>query len=296
MVKIAAHAAVWSTDPAPGSVACVLEAAASIGYDFVALPLRDPARLDSAALARCVSSSGVGAIGTAGMPPGGDIGSADADARRKGQAHLERVIATARDIGIGQINGVLYGPLRKAEQPPHEDEIERSAEALAGLADVAAPAGITLCLEIVNRYETAMLNTVAQGLDYLARVGRPNLKLHIDTFHMSIEERDAPAAAEAALPRLGYYELDQSHRGKLDEGSLDLAAISRPIVAAGYNGLVGVEAFARSRLATDHANGLAIWRDHFDDGDALARHAIAFVRSLFSADNQAAHPSSGEAS
>lgn len=132
----------------------------------------------------------------------------------------------------------------------------------------------------MNRYETALLNTVGQALDYLALVDHPNLRLHLDTYHMAIEEARPAEALARALPVLGYYELDQSHRGRLDEGSLDLRAISAPI-AGRYDGLVGVEAFTRSRLASDHADGLAIWRDHFDDGTALARHARALIREIF---------------
>jgi D-psicose/D-tagatose/L-ribulose 3-epimerase len=112
-------------------------------------------------------------------------------------------------------------------------------------------------------------------------VDHPNLRLHLDTYHMAIEESDPIAAAAAALPHLGYFELDQSHRGRLDQGSLDLVALSQPVRNGGYDGLIGVEAFSRRNLATDHANALAIWRDHFDDATALAEHAIKLIRDIF---------------
>ncbi|MEM6387790.1 MAG: sugar phosphate isomerase/epimerase family protein [Pseudomonadota bacterium] len=265
----------------PDNVGRLMEKAADIGYDFVTLPMRRPSELDVAGLARIVSASGIGALCTAGMCPGGDIGSDDPDRRELGRAHLKRVIACARDIGIRQINGPLYGPLGKAAEPVTMDGFRRSAENLAGLADIAAASGITLCVEILNRYETALLNTVAQGLDFIELANRPNIKLHLDTFHMSIEERHAPTAAAEALTKLGYFELDQSHRGDLSEGSLDLAAISATLAEGGYQGLVGVEAFSRCRLPDQHANALAIWRDHFDDADELARRALAFIRQVF---------------
>lgn len=281
MVKTAVHTAIWSPEMTPENVGPLMEKASAIGFDFVTLPMRKPADLDVAGLARTVSTSGIGALCTAGMCPGGDIGSGDPERRELGRAHIKRVIACARDIGIRQINGPLYGPLGKAEESVTADGVHRSAENLADLADVAAESGITLCVEILNRYETALLNTVDQGLAFLELANRPNIKLHLDTFHMSIEERDAPAAAAKALPKIGYFELDQSHRGNLDEGSLDLTALAAPLVQSDYNGLVGVEAFSRNRLPNDHANALAIWRDHFDDPDHLARNARAFIRRAF---------------
>ena len=223
------------------------------------------------------------ALGTTGLPAGTDVSSPDPDRRRAGEDHLLKVIAVARDIGVVQVNGVLYGPLGHAGEPVSADARRRSAEVIARVADVAAECGIRLGIELVNRYETAMLNTVEQGLDYLALAAHPNVSLHLDTYHMAIEERDPAAAARAALPALGYFELDQSHRGRLDEGSLDLRAMAQPVLAGGYDGLVGVEAFARSRLAPDHANTLSIWREQFEDGTALARQAMGLIREIFGA-------------
>nr|WP_275897807.1 sugar phosphate isomerase/epimerase family protein [Pseudotabrizicola algicola] len=280
-VRTAIHAAIWSTDPKPEVLGRTLRGAASAGFDCVALPLRDPARIIPSQVAAAFQAAGLGAIGTAGVPPHSDPGSPDADARARGRDHLELAVALARDCGMTQINGILYGPLGRAAGPVSDDTIQRSADTLHHVAEIAETSGIRLCIELVNRYETALLNTVESGLTYLADAGHANLHLHLDTFHMSIEEADVPSAVLRALPRLGYFELDQSHRGRLDQGSLDLAAMSAPLVAAGYDGLVGVEAFARSRLADDHANALAIWRNHFDDADGFACNAMDMIRNIF---------------
>ena len=74
---------------------------------------------------------------------------------------------------------------------------------------------------------------------------------------MSIEERSPADALRAAVPKLFYFELDQSHRGDLGAGSLDLERLTRCAAEAGYRGIVGVEAFSRSRMAPDHADALA---------------------------------------
>lgn len=281
MVRTAIHAGIWSANPEPESLRLVLEAAATAGFDCVALPLRQPASIGAEAVGAAFRAAGIGALGTAGLPGDCDIGSADPAARQRGEEHLLTTVALARDIGITQINGVLYAPLGHAAAPATRDEMRRSAEVMSRVAENAEKAGIRLCVELVNRYETAMLNSVDQALDYLAMVDHPNLRLHLDTYHMAIEEADPAAAAAAALPHLGYFELDQSHRGRLDQGSLDLVAMSQPIKDSGYDGLVGVEAFARGNLAADHANALAIWRDHFDDANALAEHAIKLIRDIF---------------
>lgn len=281
MVKTAIHAGVWSTDPDPDNVARVLHEVAATGFECLAIPLRNLPSMKPAALARAFERAEVTALGTTGLPAGADVSSEDADRRRRGEEHLLDVVAVARDIGVEQLNGVLYGPLGHAGQPARADARQRSAETIARVAEAAASAGVRLCVELVNRYETAMLNSVDQALEYLALVGHPNVRLHLDTYHMAIEERDPAAAVGAALPVLGYFEFDQSHRGRLDEGSLDLRAMAQPVRLSDYDGLVGVEAFARSRLAPDHADVLAVWRDQFQDGTDLARNAMALLREIF---------------
>ncbi|WP_116135121.1 sugar phosphate isomerase/epimerase [Tropicimonas sp. IMCC34043] len=280
MVRTAIHAGVWSTDPAPDAVARVLESVSATGFDCLALPLRDLPRMQPRALAARFREAGIGALGTAGLPPGCDVSSDDSDQRQRGEEHLLRVIAVGAEIGVEQISGVLYGALGHAARLPDPDAMLRSAEVLHRVTAVAATAGVKLCVELVNRYETALLNTVEQALGYLRLVDHPNLRLHLDTYHMAIEERCPEASLRRALPVLGYFELDQSHRGRLDNGSLDLRAMSAPIRTS-YDGLVGVEAFARARLAPSHADVLAIWCDHFDDGTALAHHAQALIREIF---------------
>ncbi|MGV3550958.1 sugar phosphate isomerase/epimerase family protein [Rhizobium sp.] len=281
MVRTAIHAGVWSTDPDPEAAARVLAEVASVGFDALAIPLRKLGTMQPAGIARAFEQSGVTALGTTGLPVGADVSSEDPDQRRRGEAHLRHVLSVARDIGVVQVGGVIYGRLGHAGVPDDIEARKRSAEVIARVLDFAETTGVRLCAELVNRYETSMLNTVEQALDYISMVGHPGLKLHLDTYHMAIEERDPAAAARAALPVLGYFELDQSHRGRLDEGSLDLSAMAAPIRDGGYDGFIGVEAFSRSRLAADHANTLSIWRDHFDDGTALARNAMSLIREIF---------------
>lgn len=252
-MKTVIHAGVWNTDTDPERLARVAAAAADAGFEGLALPLRDPVLMQPAALAKIFEHTGLEALGTVGLPPGADVSSPEADQRSRGEAHLTQVIEVARDIGIVQLGGVFYAPLGHAPAPAANDARRRSAEVMARVADKAAASGIRLCVEIVNRYETALLNTVEQGLSYLEMVSHPNVKLHLDTYHLAIEERDPAAAAHAALPVLGYFELDQSHRGCLDEGALDLRAMAAPVARAVYDGFVGVEAFSRSRLAPGHA-------------------------------------------
>lgn len=280
-VPAAIHAAVWGADWTPEGIRPTLADAAGLGYSHVAVPLRNFSDIQPAGLAKAFESHGLQPLNTCGLSPGKDIGSSDPDERARGMAHLKQAVGLARDMGSRQINGVLYGPLGKAARPLSDDAWRHAAACIREVAEHAAGAGVRLALEVVNRYETPLLYNVTRGLRFLDDVGHDNVCLHIDTFHMSIEEADPLGMIELALPRLGYLELDQSHRGDAFEGSLDLVAWTRRAAELGYRGLVGVEAFSRQKLASDHADGLAIWEERFRDGRAVAENFMKVIRSGF---------------
>lgn len=257
----------------------LLEQTVAAGFSHMILPLRRPDRIDPAAIADAFARHGLLPLNTAGVSPDRDISSMDPETRRRGIEHLKSMVRLARDMGSTQINGVLYGPNAKARRPASAEEFRASAEAMAEIAEFAAAGGVRLALELVNRYETNLLNTVDQALEYLAIARHSSLGLHLDTFHMSIEEADPEAAIRNAMPHLFYFEIDQSHRGMLTAGSIDISALLRATAGGGYGGIVGIEAFTRGRMEEDHAGALAIWRETFDDGGRLAREGLDLIRN-----------------
>ena len=280
-IRTSIHAAVWGRDWSPEDIAPTVADAAALGYDHVVVPLRRFDDIQPAALARVFAAHGVAPLNTCGLSPDKDIGDADAAVRRKGIDHLKHGIALARDMGSAQIGGVLYGPIHKAAHPLSADAFRRAAESMREAAEHAAEAGVRLALEVVNRYETPLLYNTRRGLEFLHAVAHDNVYLHLDTFHMSIEESEPFAMIDVALPRLAYLELDQSHRGDAFHGSLDLVRWSREAAQRGYCGIVGVEAFSRQLLAPDHADALAVWEERFSDGRQVAANFMRVIRQGF---------------
>jgi D-psicose/D-tagatose/L-ribulose 3-epimerase len=139
---------------------------------------------------------------------------------------------------------------------------------------------VRVVCEIVNRYETAMMNTATRGMEFAALSGSEHLLLHLDTFHMNIEERDPLTAVRIALPRLAYLEIGQNDRGELRGGRIDLQAFVRDAVHAGYRGRWGVEAFSASVLSPSVAQALAIWRTTFGERNDIAVDAADIFRTI----------------
>ena len=278
-LEIACHLNVVVESLAAPQLDATLARLAELGYSAIVLEPVDPSAVDAAALAARFAAHGLTAIPLAGQSPAADVSSADTEVRRAGAAALTRMVEFAEQLGSDQLNGVPYGLFRATTGPTAADAFARSAVEVGRVADLAAARGITMTFEVVNRYEVSMLNTAAQALAYVAASESAALRIHLDTFHMAIEEADSAAALVAAVPKLGYLELGQSGRGRLATGSVDVDALVRTAIAAGYTGRIGIEAFRRPGLPSSVADLLAIWRDPYVDGIDLAAEAMHLIRN-----------------
>jgi D-psicose/D-tagatose/L-ribulose 3-epimerase len=282
-VRTSIHPAAWIPRWTNADAPVALEHASRLGFDHVVIPLRRFEDIDPPFIAKTCAEFGIGPVNAAGQTPDADVSSADAETRKRGLERLRHAVRLARDMGSTYVGGVLYSALRKFEHPATPEAFKHSAAAISRIGEEARSAGVRIALEIVNRYETNLLNTVSQGLAFLDVVDCDNVHLHLDTFHMNIEEADLLAAIRAACPRLAYFELDQNHRGMMSPGLIDFVPLLVEVERLGFGGIVGVEAFSRSNLAPDHADALAIWRDTFEDGDELALQALDLIRRAFAA-------------
>lgn len=277
---IAIHPAVWATELTPGNTTAIAGRAAELGYHRMVVPLRSPEAIDAGAFEKSLRGTGVRPINTANQQPDADLSSVDESVRERGRDRLRLAVRLARDMGSDHVGGVLYGPLRHAPAQPGDEVRRVAAESLAIVAEEAKAAGVRLVLEIVNRYETNLLTTAAAAVSFVEEAGSDNLFLHLDTYHMNIEEPDLDAAVRLALPHLTYLELGQNDRGDLTRGHVPIRDVLAAALAAGYRGMIGVEAFTRGLMTTPVATSLAIWRDVFDDGDIVAAAAANLIHDV----------------
>lgn len=287
MNKLGVHALVWERGWSHEECARAIRNTAEVGYDFIEAPALDPSLIDSDFTRRELEKAGIGIAFSLGLDFDEDISSLDANKRERGRRKLENAIATCRDCGGTSIGGILYSAFGKYAEPPTRDGIHHSADVLREVAAIAAQSGITLSLEVVNRYETNICNTAAQGVEMAKLVGAPNVKVHLDVYHMNIEESDIAGAIREAGPHIGYFHTGDSHRGYMGSGSIDLTAVFRALVRARYEGPITFESFS-SRVVGQPLEGiLGIWRNLWDDSHDLASHALMYTRAMLKAAQEA---------
>jgi D-psicose/D-tagatose/L-ribulose 3-epimerase len=155
-----------------------------------------------------------------------DISSGDPENVARGEARLNLALSVSRDFGAGLLTGVLYSAQGRYRSTPTEAGRWNCVRVLARLAERAAAADMTLGLEVVNRYDSNLINTAGQALALIEQIGASNLVVHLNSYHMNLEEDDPAAAIERCGARLGYVQIGESHRGYLGTGTIDFGACS----------------------------------------------------------------------
>jgi D-psicose/D-tagatose/L-ribulose 3-epimerase len=277
MAHIGIHSFVWSANSDKAALDDALEKTKEAGFDLIELSYLDPSNVDIDWLAKRIASHGLGVAVSIGLPAEGDISSADKDVVTRGVDILDRTVALTRDLGGKALAGILQTSHGLQNEMPTKDGWNRSAHTLAEVAERAKHAGVSLNVEVVNRFECNLLNTAAQGLAYIETSGSDNIFLHLDTFHMNIEEADMALAIRHARDKIGYFHIGESHRGFLGTGSIDWTSVFDALTDIGYAKDISFESFSSEIVDEKLSRKTAIWRNLWSDNMKLAKHARRFI-------------------
>ena len=287
MNKLGVHALVWEKGWSHEECARAIAKTAEVGYDLIEIPALDPGSIDVEFTRQQLEKAGIGATSSMGLDADTDISSNDRDKEKRGQARLEQAVSVIRDIGATHMCGILESAFQKYAVPTTPEGVKRAGEILAKVAEKAAASNITIGLEVVNRYESNVLNTASQAVEMCKRIGAPNVKVHLDVYHMNIEESDIGQAILDTGDYLGYFHTGDSHRGYMGSGSIDLAGVFRAVVKSGYTGPITFESFS-SRVVGQPLEGiLGIWRNLWEDSTDLAAHALMYTKAQLKAAQEA---------
>jgi len=275
--KLGVHAFVWAADWTRDDATRAIALTRETGYDLLEVSALDLGIIDVAHTRRELEQHGLSATISFGLDASCDISSTDPERIRAGERFLMDAVSVGRDMGATHLCGILYSAFQKYAVPPTADGVKNSVEVMRRVGEKAAESNIILGMEVVNRYETNMLNTAAQGVEYCRRVGLPNVRVHLDVYHMNIEESDPARAIRETGEYLGYFHTGENHRGYMGSGQLDYQRIFRALIENGYAGPITFESFS-SRVVGQPLEGiLGIWRNLWEDSRDLASHAYAFT-------------------
>jgi D-psicose/D-tagatose/L-ribulose 3-epimerase len=175
--------------------------------------------------------------------------------------------------------GPVYSSVGRADAVPpaeYKQQWKTVVKNLKALCKYAEKKGKQICMEPLNRFETDFINTCDQALKMINDVKSPALKLHLDTFHMNIEEKDQPAAIRKAGKHLAHFHACGSDRGTPGNDHIDWPGIAKALKAVKYEGDVVIESFTQDVKVI--ARAAAIWRQIEPSREEIATKGVRFLK------------------
>jgi len=278
MVKFGVHLFLW-TERFDRSAIRLIEKAKRFGFDGVEIPLMELDVIDVEATRRELKKNEMECIGSLGLSLKHDITSDDENVRRNGIEFMKRCVDVISQLGGDAINGVIYiawGKIIGRGRTP--DEWKRSVEALKEVCKYAYSYGVCLGLEPVNRFETYFLNTAEDAIKLAKDIGEPNIKVHLDTFHMNIEEKNFYDPIKMTGDLLYHMHCCENDRGIPGTGHVNWDEVFQALSEINYDRWLVIESFTPEIKKV--AALTAIWRKVAPSADAIAEEGLRFLKQM----------------
>jgi D-psicose/D-tagatose/L-ribulose 3-epimerase len=275
-MKLGVHVYAWCSQWSNDTL-FLIDKVKKLGLDFIELPLICLDTFDSKAVKKRLRSVGIEACTSTVLLNCTDITSFDPEVRKNGIEYLKSCVRATSEIEAQIFSGMVYAQfLKPVTKKASEQEWQFSAESLKEVARYANDFGVTIAIEPAPRYETYLINTCEQAVRLLKMVGEPNIKIHLDSYSMNMEEKSLYHATKLAGKNLVLYHLCENDRGIPGTGLMDWDGIFKALAEINYTGFAGFESFMD---CTDNMNTW-VWRKLVKDGDTLVRKGMAFIQEM----------------
>jgi D-psicose/D-tagatose/L-ribulose 3-epimerase len=252
------------------------------GFDSVEIALEDASHIDPKIVKKALSDNGLICGSMCGaMGAGRDLRGSKQD-QQSSIDYLKSVMDAMAEVGTPVLAGPLYSTVGRAEAT-EESEYKRQWETVVGhlktLADYAGKRNIKLAIEPLNRYETDFINTCEQAMNLVNDVNSDAITVHLDSYHMNIEEKDSPRAILRAGSKLGHFHACGTDRGTPGNDHTNWEGIVAAIKEIRYDGGVVIESFTTDVKVI--AKAASIWRKFEPSQEDIAIKGVQFLHSRF---------------
>ncbi|MEO6181816.1 MAG: sugar phosphate isomerase/epimerase [Verrucomicrobiota bacterium] len=251
------------------------------GFETIEIPIEDPSHIDPAHVKRELDKNGLVCGSVCACMGGGRDLRGTPEQQKTGLDYMMKLIDQMVVLNCPSLIGPVYSEVGRADAVPEKEykqQWKTVVKHLKTLAKYAAKNKKQVCLEPLNRFETDFINTCDQGLKMIKDVGSPALRLHLDTFHMNIEEKDQAKAIRKAGKLLSHFHACGSDRGTPGNDHIDWKPIVKALKEIKYNGDVVIESFTTDVKVI--ARAAAIWRRMEPTTEEIAVKGLKFLKTV----------------
>lgn len=198
--------------------------------------------------------------------------------RQKAIDEMKRSIDKAQALGSRIVSGPMFQAIPyfsgKAATPR---EWDYAVDCVRKGAEYAKQYGIRIALEVINRFEMYIVNTLAEGYRFVKETGMDNVGLLADTFHSNLEEKNIIESWDSVFDKIYYIHISENDRGIPGTGHAIPAGLKELFKKHDYEGWLTIEAF--NNTVTGLISRLHLWRPYATSNDDIAREGIRYIRN-----------------
>lgn len=274
-IKFGASLLSWITpvwNPEAGKYA--IEKTAGAGFDLIEILLPASMEFNADEVKKQLKNNNLEAVCSLNLPKEAHI----AFYPKVAENLMKQAINKTSELETDFLGGVLHGGIGVfSGNPLTKNEAEVITEVWSNVADYAKEKGVNIGIEPINRYETYVCNTAQNVLDLISKTGKDNLFLHLDTFHMNIEENNFYDPIILAGNKLKHLHMTDSHRGMLGEGTVNWDQLFKALKEINFEGNLVLENFSSSVPGMQQM--VSLWQKSPHNAEELALGSLKFMKN-----------------
>lgn len=249
------------------------------------IPNMNIAKMDE--LKKYADDNGIEMSYCIGFPKEYDMANENPAVRRNGIEYTKKLLQAIQRMDGKILSGILYSswPYDFTNVPDKQRTLEYALDSVKECVKTAEDCGITYAIELVNRFEQFLLNSVEEGLNFINEVNSPNCRLLLDMFHMGIEETSSPQAIRRVGDKLAHLHVCQNNREiPAPCDNVPWEKIGAAVKEIGFTGRIVMEPFliAGGPVGKD----VNIWRNllHNVSQDNISeklKEGLEFMKTIF---------------
>lgn len=250
-----------------------IEQTAKAGFDLIEILLPNSMEIDAKAVKKQLKENHLEVVCSLNLPKEAHIAFYPKEAEKL----IKNAIDKTSDLETNFLGGVLHGGIGVfSGNPLSENEKNTIVEVWSSVADYAKEKGVNIAVEPINRYESYVCNTAENVLELIEKTGKDNLFLHLDTFHMNIEENNFRDPILLANQKLKHIHVTESHRGMLGEGTVNWNQFFDALKEINFEGNLVLENFSSSIPGMQQM--VSLWQKSPYNAEQLALGSLNFIK------------------
>jgi D-psicose/D-tagatose/L-ribulose 3-epimerase len=279
-IKFGASTWLWESPFTTQSIDTLFPKIAQLGFDVVEIAVEDPALIDVKKVKEALNQYGLQTVICGAFGNSRDLTNESKDVQQNGLSYIEACLDMCAELGVSFFAGPMYSAVGKARMLKPEQrkaEWDLAVHNLQKVCDMAGSRGLKIALEPLNRFESDLVNTANDVMRMVKDINHPAANVILDSFHMSIEERDVEQAIKAVGEKLIHVQVSENYRGAPGSGQTPWDAYKRGLEAINYKGIVSIESFTTDNV--ELAGAVCFWTPKADTQDDFAKDGLRFLKS-----------------